>query len=159
MVWTSLTWFVRCNGLTTFGGRIRLLMLCISTFTSFWRFHCLVGQMECQYLTSHFQLPCGYSLGSLANSLQCLRYWHWLKFYCVALLQTSDTRLNGEDLQLFGCIYSHHSLHFVTHDFSVRGATLRFSEIHVCTIVSIRYLRKNWVSCQIHFSARWVVVD
>jgi hypothetical protein len=67
VVWTSLTRFVRCNGSTTFGGRIWSLMLCISTFASFWRFHCLVGQMDCQYLTSYFQLPCGYSLGCLST--------------------------------------------------------------------------------------------
>lgn len=154
MVWTSLTRFVRCNGLTTF-WRKNSVVDAMHLYLHFILKVSLFGRADGLSM-SHFPFPATMWLqsGKFSKQSSMLEILTLIEGPCVALLQTSDTRLNGEDLQLFGCIYSHHFLHFMTHDFSVRGATLRFSEIRVCTIVSIRYLRKNWVSCQIHFSAR-----
>lgn len=88
---------------------------------------------------SHFPFPATMWLQSRKFSKQSsmLEILTLIEVLCIALLQTSDTRPNGDELQLFTCIYSQHFFHFLTHDFSVKGAILRFAKIHVCTIVSL----------------------
>lgn len=109
---------------------------------------------------SHFPFPATMWLqsGMFINSLQCLRYRHWLKFYALhyCKYQTLDSMV-----KICNCLGASTDIIFYTSwrmISQLKGATLKFSEIHVCTIVSLRYLRKNWV-CQIHFSARWGLVD